>query len=448
MAVDKNIFLHESDKAALDALEAIPGFTQVTKAFIKAWNEKMMYIQNMSTNIRIDERQLKKYHDMLIPICEKLDIEVPDLFLTLNVVPNAWTSGDEKPYIVMTSGLLETMPEELIPTILAHECGHIACHHVLYRTMGQMILNGSLMMMLGTGLGAFISIPLRSAFAYWMRCSEFSADRAAILCDGSADHLVEMCMRFAGFGNNVAGEMNREAFIDQARDYKKLIENDQGNQAMEFMLFRNNSHPINAVRALEAMDFASSQQFYKAKRYMDACRRKETPFEFPLSFSDHSLIGKDLAEVRKELEEKGFEVSVQRLTEKNILLKEGSVTKILLNGSDAYKEGDWFEKGAKALVEYYRPLSEKEVTRMHPGQVRMPNASSYYIGKDIREADMELYEAGIVNTSLVPLRDLESNKDPRMNKVVSISINGKESFEKDEWVSAMDDVAITYHTDR
>ena len=39
------------------------------------------------------------------------------------------TYGDTKPFIVITSGLFETLPDELIPTILAHECGHIACHH-------------------------------------------------------------------------------------------------------------------------------------------------------------------------------------------------------------------------------------------------------------------------------------------------------------------------------
>ena len=57
MAINKNVFLHESDKAALNALQSIPGFTQVLKAFMKVWNEKLMYIQNMSTNVRIAENQ-------------------------------------------------------------------------------------------------------------------------------------------------------------------------------------------------------------------------------------------------------------------------------------------------------------------------------------------------------------------------------------------------------
>ena len=94
----------------------------------------------MSTNLRISEKQLPRYYDLLPPICERLGIDIPELYLKLDVRANAYTAGDTKPFIVMTTGLLETLPDELIPTVLAHECGHIACHHCLYTTMGRMIL--------------------------------------------------------------------------------------------------------------------------------------------------------------------------------------------------------------------------------------------------------------------------------------------------------------------
>ena len=175
--VNANLYMHESDKAALKALKAIPGFTQVLKAFMSVWNERQFRIANMSSKLRLSEKQMSKYYNMLPPICEKLGIEVPELYLELNVNPNSYTSGDTKPFIVITSGLLETLPDELIPTVLAHECGHIACHHVLYSTMGRMILNGVLMA--SGGLSSLITTPLKMAFSYWMRCSEFSADRVA-----------------------------------------------------------------------------------------------------------------------------------------------------------------------------------------------------------------------------------------------------------------------------
>ena len=184
MAISSNLYLHDLDRSTLAALKAIPGFTAVLKGFMKIWSEKQFRIQNMATKLRINEKQLSKYYDMLSPICEKLGIEVPELYLELNGEPNAYTSGDTKPFIVMTTGLLEKFPEHLIPTVLAHECGHIACHHVLYHTMGNIIISGAAGML---EFGELITYPIQTAFYKWMRCSEYSADRAAAICDGTTD---------------------------------------------------------------------------------------------------------------------------------------------------------------------------------------------------------------------------------------------------------------------
>ena len=160
MAIDAKFYIHDSDKIALQALEAIPGFSQLFKAFMKIWSEKQFRIQNMSSNLRISEKQLPKYYNMLVPICEKLGIDVPELYLKLDVEPNAYTAGDPNPFIVITSGLLETIPEELIPTVLAHECGHIACHHCLYTTMGQFVLSEAINLL---GLDGVAVLPIQAA---------------------------------------------------------------------------------------------------------------------------------------------------------------------------------------------------------------------------------------------------------------------------------------------
>ena len=52
MAMNQNVFLHETDRAAMDALKAIPGFSQVTKAFMSGWSEKMMYMENLASYVR------------------------------------------------------------------------------------------------------------------------------------------------------------------------------------------------------------------------------------------------------------------------------------------------------------------------------------------------------------------------------------------------------------
>ena len=445
MAINKNVFLHDSDKAALEALEAIPGFTRLMRSYLKSWNEKLFYIQNMSTNVHITDKQLKKYHDMLPPICDKLGIDVPDLFLQMNPVPNSYTSGDTKPFIVMTSGLLETLPEELIPTVLAHECGHIACHHVLYRTMGQMILNGAIFGLLGQGVNVLLTYPIRAAFFYWMRCSEFSADRAAILCDGTPNKMAEVCARLAGFGKGIRDEINLDAFLEQSEEYRKLISESKLNKAMEFAQFGNSTHPINVLRASEALQWARSENFRKAQEYFEAYGKGQIPKQIPIPWSEKHFQGRPYTEVMKELEESGFHPQLSRTKDRNVLLKEDAVTDVLIDGSQKYKDGDWIATDAKVEVRYYKPLTEEEEKALHPDQIQMPNASSHYVGRDRREVEMELYEAGVLNTRSEAVHDLRKENDRQKGKVADVLINGRSGFRKNDWIDLMDEVVIVYH---
>ena len=262
MAVDSMYYVHEADKAALKALQAIPGFSALMKAFMKVWNERLFRISNMSTHIRLSETQLPKYYNMLPPICEKLGIEVPELYLEMDVRPNSYTSGETKPFIVITSGLLNSVPEELIPTVLAHECGHIACHHVLYRTMGSMLLDST-----RSALSYFLphagllTLPLVVGFYYWMRCSELSADRAAVIVDGDAKKMSDVCLCFAGYDKEIAGAANKEEFMKQAEEYREMIKGSAWDKTLEFFSLFNESHPFTAVRALECTEWAKSDQF-------------------------------------------------------------------------------------------------------------------------------------------------------------------------------------------
>lgn len=262
MSFNADYYVHPTDKAALKSLKAIPGFHQFVKAFMKIWSERQYRISNMSSCVRMNENQLAKYYNMLPPICEKLGIDIPELYLELNVNPNSYTSGDTKPFIVVTSGLFETIPDDLIPTVLAHECGHIACHHVLYSTMGNIVLGGTTSALRSfVPYGGVASMPLEVAFFYWMRCSELSADRVAVLCDGTAEKMSEVCMRLAGFDKDINAIASKEEFMVQAEEYKEMIRSSAWDKTLEFLTLKSRSHPLMTVRALECEDWSKTEQF-------------------------------------------------------------------------------------------------------------------------------------------------------------------------------------------
>lgn len=262
MIYDAMSYVHDSDQAALKALKAIPGFHQFVKSFMKIWSERQFRITNMSSCVRINEKQLSEYYNMLPPICEKLGIDIPELYLELNVSANSYTSGDTRPFIVMTSGLFETLPQDLIPTVLAHECGHIACHHTLYGTMGNILLGRTTSALRSlVPCGDLASIPLEMAFFYWMRCSELSADRAAVLCDGTAEKMSEVCMRLAGYDKDICALASKEEFMAQAREYREMIRSSKWDKTLEFLSLSAKTHPLMTVRALECEEWADSEQF-------------------------------------------------------------------------------------------------------------------------------------------------------------------------------------------
>ena len=117
----------------------------------------------------------------------------------------------------------------------------------------------------------------------------------------------------------------------------------------------------------------------------------------------------------------------------------------MINGSNKYEEGDWIDLNSEVIVSYYKPYSEKEIEDMHPGEVRIPNNASYYVGKDYKEVDRQLFEAGLFNTSLIEIKDLKKENNLNLNKVISISIDGNERFLKGDFISIMSEIVIKYH---
>ncbi|MCR5293413.1 MAG: M48 family metallopeptidase [Eubacterium sp.] len=393
MKLDERLFLHDSDCAALDALKAIPGFHQLMKAFMKVWSEQQFKLINMSTNLRLGEDQMPEVYHLLPPICEKLGIEEPELYVELDVRPNAYTYGDTKPFIVLTSGLFETIPAELIPTVIAHECGHIACHHTLYTTMGRLILTGASQFV--SGIGSLALYTIQIAFAYWMRCSEYSADRAAILCDGSADKIMNMCMRFAGFDKDITEDANFDSFMKQAEEYRAMVNDSKWNKTLEFILVKDRDHPFNAVRAYEAREWANTEQFRSVFAYMSGkgempkiTKGPDEPAsqDIPADPSEPSgeivsdnvsdtsdelypstqismfdgykcFIGKDTEVVKKVLSDLGFTnitVMDYPISRFNILTKPNTVAKISIADNEEFTAGTVFEFNARIVLYSYK----------------------------------------------------------------------------------------------
>ena len=261
MAIKYDQFVHPSDVKARQALELIPGFKKLTKEFMALIQEKSFLIENMSGKIKLSPNQMPEIYNLLPPICDKLGIDVPELYLELNRNPNAYTFGDTDVAIVLTSGLIETLTKEEIQVVIAHECGHILCHHTLYKTMARMITNIGSYFLNGV-IGGLINLSLTAALCYWDRCSEFSADRVSAFFVGSSNLVSDVMLRLAGGTRNLGYALSKEEFLKQASEYKQYIDSSKLNKTFEVAMYAFNDHPLLAYRAFEITSWCNSEDFY------------------------------------------------------------------------------------------------------------------------------------------------------------------------------------------
>src|SRR5437588_5556030 len=129
--IDPTAFQHPLDRQATDQLSKLKGFDTFMGKFIEYGFERIEYVLNIASSVRVGPRQLPKLHEMLQQSCAVLDLSEPELYVSEGGV-NALTSGANNPYIVLQSGLIDLMDDDEVMAVIAHELGHIKCKHVLY----------------------------------------------------------------------------------------------------------------------------------------------------------------------------------------------------------------------------------------------------------------------------------------------------------------------------
>lgn len=262
MSYNPELYKHDLDKKAFDALNAFPKLVKLQQAYSANVDEKIAKIQMLSTAIRLSENQLPEIYSQLPPICNKLGIEAPELYMERSYDKkdlNAWTFGSVNPIIVVTSELVKQSSPEMVASVIAHECGHIACKHSLYHMLASNFYNGINESPLSRipAIRKYINPNIVRALLFWDRCSELSADRAAVLCDGNAEKTIDMLLKIHGFDDNI----NREEFIKQALDLKDFVNDTKANAAIEQMIVQWESHPLLATRAYECYEWSKTDQF-------------------------------------------------------------------------------------------------------------------------------------------------------------------------------------------
>ncbi len=254
-------FRHPLDLQATSQLKHLPGLDLAVRTLLGPVAEQFFYLENIASSILVSQQQLPELHQLLIDACQTLDLELPQLYVRQHPVPNAYTFAmrGKQPFIVLHTSLIDMLTPEEVQAVIAHELGHLKCEHSVYMTLVNVLVLAAGQI---PNLGAALAQSLQASLLEWVRCAEFSCDRAALLATQNPRVVASVLMKLAGGSPKLADKLDLEAFLAQARSYEE-ISNTQLGDLLKQLKTVELTHPVPVLRAKE-IDRWSSSQAYQA----------------------------------------------------------------------------------------------------------------------------------------------------------------------------------------
>ncbi len=255
--ISSRAYEHPADRSALVALRKLSGFDTLLRKLFGLFNERAFRLTYLASAVRVSERQFPHIYELVRDGSYILDLdEVPEVYVTQNPLVNAMALGRDKPFIVITTGMINLYDPEELRWVVGHELGHILSGHTVYRTMLLWLI----------GLAARIAwmpigyIGIRAiiwGLEEWFRKSELSCDRAGLLAGQDVDAGRRALMKLAGGAQ--LSELNPDAFREQAHEYDAVP--DLRDSILKILQLQGTTHPWAVVRFAELDYWATHGEY-------------------------------------------------------------------------------------------------------------------------------------------------------------------------------------------
>lgn len=252
-------FRHPLDLEATNTLKQLPGLDLMVRQLLGQLGEQFFMLENLASSVQVGENQLPHLHQLLVDACKTLDLEVPQLYIRQHPMPNAYTFAmrGKQPFVVMHTSLIDLLTDEEVKAVIAHELGHLKCEHGVYLTLANLIVLAAGQI---SPLGTVLAQGLQTQMLEWLRCAEFTCDRAALLATQDPRVVASVLMKLAGGSPTLAPKLNLDAFLAQARAYDDLSSSELGEMLKQAQTAQL-SHPVPVLRAKEIDRWASSKNY-------------------------------------------------------------------------------------------------------------------------------------------------------------------------------------------
>src|ERR1700677_3874315 len=255
--ISSRAYEHPADRSALVALRKLSGFDVLLSKLFGLFNERALRLMFLAGAVKVSERQFPHIYSLVRDGSYILDLpDIPECYVMQSPLVNAMAIGRDRPFVGLTTGLVNLNDEEELRFVVGHELGHILSGHAVYRTMLLILIQLSVRiawMPIGyIGLRAIIW-----GLEEWFRKSELSCDRAGLLAGQDVDAARRALMKLAG--GPYLSELNPDAFREQAHEYDAVP--DLRDSILKLLQLQGNTHPFAVVRFAELDHWINSGDY-------------------------------------------------------------------------------------------------------------------------------------------------------------------------------------------
>lgn len=251
-------FQHSVDRALIQNMLSrfnVLGFLtgKIVDTFVR-WQ----VINIKSGGICVNEHSAPALYQVVKNVCEVLCMDMPDVYIcdTAGGGINAYTTGIEKPIIVLSRMAASVLDEHELAYVVGHECGHILCDHVKYHIIMDILTSnlfpgGELVQVLTLG-------PLLSA---WHRRSELSADRAGLLACQNMEAVKRAMLKIMGSPFSEYQRLRTTTLVGQAVDFQNLMDEKALDRTFNLLQSATLTHPRMVFRCTELLNWLKSGEY-------------------------------------------------------------------------------------------------------------------------------------------------------------------------------------------
>jgi Zn-dependent protease with chaperone function len=238
-------------------MRKLTGFDVLLRRLASLFSDRSLRLLFLASSVRASPEQFPHLHELLLDGSSVLDLpEVPELYISQNPLPNAMTLGSDRPFIVITTGMVDLYDPEEIRFAIGHELGHVLSGHAVYRTMLFHLTR--LAARLAWFAVGYISLRvIIAALEEWYRKSELSCDRAGVLAGQDPAAARRALMKLAG-GSRMS-ELSHDAFHQQAREYDAVPDVREG--LIKLLQMQGTTHPFAVIRFAELDRWVADGQY-------------------------------------------------------------------------------------------------------------------------------------------------------------------------------------------